>query len=868
MTQTKKKLVFSWVLILSLVISVVSPGSALFVEAEEAYDGYVYVTIERFTLGQGLAAEPKKIGYKTGESMADILERGFGDQFVGLDVGYITGFVDGGEPEDWTVQKIPSLILNGLSVEADSGYGYSYPAVTKEDIIATGRKSTEGTTLSGGDYTGQSSWMTCIDNQASSGVSDIIYGAEESSGTYHNGSVFRVEFGIYHYADDLNITWSTPMISFPDKDDLIRDIVDYKGDKTLSVYKNAVAVLEDWDATAEEVNTAEAALDSAEKYQDIYKAALTNLKDGLTDQGYGNEWAVLSIAKNGLSDAQWNYKYIENVEKTVEEKATNVLDTSGWSYSTENARVVIGLNAAGGNPEDVSGYNLLEPLADYTKVSGQGINGIVFALIAFDTRNYDIPELKATDDVQATKEGLINGILDAELEAGGWNYYKSYTDEETGETISVSADVDLTGMAIQALAPYYKKNEKVTEAVDRALTVLSEIQDNSGMYKGYDGKLSSCSTAQVVCALSALGMDADRDERFIKNGNSALDALLAFYVASEKAFKNVSTDSNSNSYASLQVIYALTAYDLMQNNGGRLYDMSKVHQHKVSIKNTKAATCTATGYTGDKVCEDCGEVLEKGTEIAKIAHTPVEIPAVAATETTAGKTAGKKCSVCGEILEAPKDVPATVKKEETTAKPVVEEKKETVTSEYKITSTDAASPTVEYSGDNNSKADIVTIQNTTIGDNGNIYKVTKVADNAFAGNTNITDVTLGENITEIGANAFKNCTKLTNIITQNEDLTTIGASAFAGAKALTEIDFSESSLKTIDANAFSGCKKLKTIKLNGNKLTKVGKNAFKNVKKNAKITIYAKNKKTYNKVVKLIKKSGAKKVKYAYKKKK
>lgn len=860
MTQAKKKLVFSWVLILSLVISVVSPGSTLFAKAEEAYDGYVYVTVERFTLGQGLAAEPKKIGYHDGETMETIVKRGYGEDCIEKSGTWFNGFEDGGEPEGWTVEKIPEKILGALQKGASGDY--AAPPIALNDI--KGRDKSKKT-LSGNDYTGQSSWMFSLNNElASLGIDSLKAGTD-----FETNAVYRLEFGIYNYSSDLNIAYDgNYLIDFPNKDDLIRNIVDYKGDKTLSVYKNAVTTLEDWDATAEEVNTAEAALDSAEKYQDIYKAALTNLKDSLTDQGYGNEWAVLSIAKNGLSDAQWNYKYIENVEKTVEEKATNVLDTSGWSYSTENARVIIGLNAAGGNPQDVSGYNLLEPLADYTKVSGQGINGIVFALIAFDTRNYDIPELKATDDVQATKEGLINGILDAELEAGGWNYYKSYTDEETGETISVSADVDLTGMAIQALAPYYKKNEKVTAAVDRALKVLSDIQDNSGMYKGYDGKLSSCSTAQVVCALSALGMDADRDERFIKSGNSALDALLAFYVASEKAFKNVSTDSNSNSYASLQVIYALTAYDLMQNNGGRLYDMSKVHQHKVSIKNAKAATCTAIGYTGDKVCEDCGDVLEKGTETAKLAHTPVEIPAVAATETTAGKTAGKKCSVCGEILAAPKDVPATGKKDDTTVKPVAEEKKEAVASEYKITSTDTASPTVEYSGDSNSKETIVTIQNTTTGDNGNAYKVTKVADNAFAGNTNITVVTLGTNVTEIGANAFKNCTKLTDIITQNEQLTTIGASAFAGAKALTELDFSESNLKTIDASAFSGCKKLKTIKLNGNKLTKVGKNAFKNVKKNAKITIYAKNKKTYNKVVKLIKKSGAKKVKYAYKKKK
>lgn len=36
------------------------------------------------------------------------------------------------------------------------------------------------------------------------------------------------------------------------------------------------------------------------------------------------------------------------------------------------------------------------------------------------------------------------------------------------------------------------------------------------------------------------------------------------------------------------------------------------------IINAKAATCTESGYTGDKVCAACGAVLEKGTEVPAI----------------------------------------------------------------------------------------------------------------------------------------------------------------------------------------------------------------------------------------------------------
>lgn len=42
---------------------------------------------------------------------------------------------------------------------------------------------------------------------------------------------------------------------------------------------------------------------------------------------------------------------------------------------------------------------------------------------------------------------------------------------------------------------------------------------------------------------------------------------------------------------------------------------------ETEIRNAKEATCTEAGYTGDKVCKICGEVLEKGSETEKLAHT-------------------------------------------------------------------------------------------------------------------------------------------------------------------------------------------------------------------------------------------------------
>ena len=45
------------------------------------------------------------------------------------------------------------------------------------------------------------------------------------------------------------------------------------------------------------------------------------------------------------------------------------------------------------------------------------------------------------------------------------------------------------------------------------------------------------------------------------------------------------------------------------------------HTGNTEIRNAAEATCAAAGYTGDKVCTDCGATVEKGSEIAKLAHT-------------------------------------------------------------------------------------------------------------------------------------------------------------------------------------------------------------------------------------------------------
>lgn len=118
------------------------------------------------------------------------------------------------------------------------------------------------------------------------------------------------------------------------------------------------------------------------------------------------------------------------------------------------------------------------------------------------------------------------------------------------------------------------------------------------------------------------------------------------------------------------------------------------------------------------------------------------------------------------------------------------------------------------------------------------YKVTAVAESAFKGNTKLTTVTIGKNVTSIGSQAFANCASLKTVtFAGGSGLKSIGSSAFKNCKKLTKITIPNTVTK-IGASAFSGCAALKTVSFaSGSKLKSIGSSAFKNCKKLTKITV-------------------------------
>lgn len=291
----------------------------------------------------------------------------------------------------------------------------------------------------------------------------------------------------------------------------------------------------------------------------------------------GGEWTVLSLARSGIKVPKKYYEdYYKRVEKTVKD-AKGILHRMKF---TEYSRVILALTAINKDVTDVGGYNLLSYLSDFDNVKKQGINGPIFALIAFDAGNYDIPIDKKAS-VQTTRQGIIDFILDKEIhkgtsKAGGWAL--SGTDP----------DPDITFMAIQSLANYMDQKE-VKEAVDRALKIMSKKQLSTGGYNSW-GTENCESTAQAIVALTALGIDIDTDSRFIKtdkkgNKNTLMDGMMQFYCKGG-GFAHVNegydggggSGTGLNAMATDQGMYALDAYYRYINGKNKLYNMTDASQ--------------------------------------------------------------------------------------------------------------------------------------------------------------------------------------------------------------------------------------------------------------------------------------------------
>ncbi|ALC52187.1 MULTISPECIES: DUF4430 domain-containing protein [Bacillus cereus group] len=272
--------------------------------------------------------------------------------------------------------------------------------------------------------------------------------------------------------------------------------------------------------------------------------AISKTSDKMLQDGIESDWVAVALSRSGKNvpiEAKLNY--VKSVTEKVEKRINRF-------SATDLARTIIMMNAMNADPKNVGGHNLVQKLYESDKVNS--VTGYAFALLAFDTKKYEIPV-----ESKWNRVALVEALLNNQHTDGGWTYNSS------GSKDSASS-VDVTGMVLSALAPYQERSD-VKPAIQKAVAYLYNEQLQNGGFSA-DGQENSNSTAQAIIGLS-LVKDVDQDRL-----HKAMQNLLS-YQLSNGEFKWLPSDQNGNGMATEQALLALLQFKEM---GKSIYDWSNV----------------------------------------------------------------------------------------------------------------------------------------------------------------------------------------------------------------------------------------------------------------------------------------------------
>ena len=542
----------------------------------ELREQYGAITIEAYTIGQGFLVEPtlyeKTEGLTTAAATIALLES------KGLRYQGSESYFSALEFDD--------------TIEAD------YPEYLKTYITSLNPTGDGDGFLAAFDYSEYAGWTFTIDDWFSSWGADSCGPGMEVT-DYNTGEdivlgdVIRWHFTVFGYGADVGFPGNVMaeyaggnLFEQEDKTDLIFTLAainSYYGNlEADNVYETALAVAADPLASADSIAAQEAALADyieetflaeeepeapareAQDVSDVLSAAMAKLAATVTEPVFGStagEWTVFDLARGGHYDLDNKYfaDYYDHIVATVNTMAARV-DAGGKlakNQSTENSRLIVALSAIGKDATSVGNWDLVAPYDDIEWVNKQGINGTMWALIALDSHDYTVRE--------GLREELVEELLSLQHDDGGWSL--------ANINMELASNVDVTGMVLTALAPY-KNDADVAAAAAEAIEWLSGQQLTTGGFPyGTNGETSE-SCAWAIVALTAWGINPDTDERFIKDGKSAVDNLLSYYIEDEAMFAH--QGNTSNIMGTEQAIYALAAYDRFVNEEPALFDFSDV----------------------------------------------------------------------------------------------------------------------------------------------------------------------------------------------------------------------------------------------------------------------------------------------------
>lgn len=306
------------------------------INAKAATGGKVYVTVEKFTLGQGYLVEPTEVEIAEGEKASSVLEKVLkanGYQYSLYDeVWYLAGIKNA----DSGTVKVPSCI--------QSKWGSNLSCKSGKDLFQY-------------DYSSQSGWMYFVNNESPSVSADGY--------TLKNGDVVRLCFTLYGWGGDLGCEYDKYLV-LPNMDTLIKRMAIFNANKAICVekgyqtaYNEALALAKNMDAYVIKDDKSNQSQMTA-KIQNAYNKLPS---DETVVQLKAEKAAAKAAAK--AAEAQKILKYTPKAPtlKTVKSKKTRTA-TLTWNKNKKATGYVIYMST-----KKSSGYKKITTIKKWNKIT-------------------------------------------------------------------------------------------------------------------------------------------------------------------------------------------------------------------------------------------------------------------------------------------------------------------------------------------------------------------------------------------------------------------------------------------------------------------------------------------------------------------
>ncbi|WP_339279286.1 S-layer homology domain-containing protein [Paenibacillus sp. FSL W8-1187] len=293
-------------------------------------------------------------------------------------------------------------------------------------------------------------------------------------------------------------------------------------------------------------------------------AVLRQAGDALLSSGIRSDWDAIAASQAGY---ELPASYLSKLSDAVRK------DAPAFRNVTDFERTALAVTAAGQDATAYGGIDLIERITSSDRMLSQGINGPIYALLALDYGEYEVPA-----GAKWSRDKLVAELLKAQAADGSY----AFAGEKAGSP-------DLTGAALTALAPYVGQPE-VKQAGERAVAWIKSQQDKDGGFTSY-GESSSESVAQIVIGLASIGYDPAGAD-FTRDGASLIDKLLTFRGA-DGSFSHA-LPLAPNAYGAYQSVQALVAYEKFKAGTGRLYSKPAA---SVSVRVEGPSSTIGSGVT-------------------------------------------------------------------------------------------------------------------------------------------------------------------------------------------------------------------------------------------------------------------------------